>query len=156
MPATPHGFLWAINRTLGLPMRLHLTDLFDQAHAHLTTRADDDAPHPVLVPDDAEGTNVENQDLLRRLTAYALDSEDRFSVLLSGTDDLLRMLRDARLEPLRSRIGYTSMLRPFGLEDARNYVTFHLTRAGVREDLFSNDAVRRLFRASHGRPCSRT
>jgi type II secretory pathway predicted ATPase ExeA len=88
VPATPHGFLRAINRVLGLPMRLHLTDLFDQAHAHLTSRSAEDGPHPVLVLDDAEGTSVENLDLLRRLTAYALDSEDRFSVLLSGTDDL--------------------------------------------------------------------
>ena len=154
VPATPHGFLRAINRALGLPMRLHLTDLFDQAHAHLTSRSAEDGPHPVLVLDDAEGTSVENLDLLRRLTAYALDSEDRFSVLLSGTDDLLRILRDPRLEPLRSRIGYASTLRPFGMEDARSYVAFHLARAGVRADLFTDDAVRRLFHASLGKPRS--
>jgi len=154
VPATPHGFLRAINRVLGLPMRLHLTDLFDQAHAHLTTRSSGEEPHPVLVLDDAEGMSVENLDLLRRLTSYALDSEDRFSVLLVGTDDLLRVLRDPRLEPLRTRIGYASTLRPFGLEDARSYMAFHLTRAGVRADLFTDDAVRRLFHASHGKPRS--
>lgn len=152
VPATPHGFLRAINRTLGLPMRLHLADLFAQAHDHLTSRTDDKEPHPVLVIDDAEGISAENLDLLRRLTAYALDSEDRFSVLLAGTDDLLRVLRDPRLDPLRSRIGYASLLRPYGVEDARNYMTFHLQRAGVRPDLFSDEAVKRLFAASHGRP----
>lgn len=152
VPTTPHGFLRLINRALGLPMRLHLADLFDQAQAHLSGAADDQGPHPVLVVDDAEGMSVENLDILRRLTAYALDAEDRFSILLAGTDDLLRVLRDPRLDPLRSRIGYAQTLRPYGIEDARSYVSFHVRRAGARADLFTEDAVRRLFQASHGRP----
>jgi type II secretory pathway predicted ATPase ExeA len=154
VPATPHGFLRAVNRVLGLQMRSHTTDLFDQAHAHLTGKTDDQAPHPILVIDDAEGLRAELLDLLRRLTAYALDAEDRFSVLLAGTDDLLRVFRDPLLEPLRTRIGYAQPLRPYSLEDTRNYVTFHLTRADVRADLFSEDAVRKLFHASQGRPRS--
>jgi type II secretory pathway predicted ATPase ExeA len=154
VPATPHGFLRAVNRVLGLPMRTHTTDLFDQAHAHLTARTDDQAAHPVLVIDDAEGLRVEILDLLRRLTAYALDAEDRFSVVLVGTDELLRRFRDPLLEPLRTRISYAQPLRPYALEDTRNYVTFHLKRALVRPDLFTEDAVRKLFHASQGRPRS--
>lgn len=152
MPATSTGFLRALNRVLGLPMRLHATDLFDQAHRALTTRTDDHGPHPVLVLDDAECMSVEQLDLVRRLTAYALDSEDRFSVLLAGTDELLHTLRLPALESLRSRISYAQPLVPFSLEDTRNYVVFHMKRAGARPDLFSDDAARRLFLASQGRP----
>lgn len=152
LPTTPTGFLRAVNRVLGLPMRLHTADLFDQAHRHLTSKTDDNAPHPLLVLDDAEGLSVELLDIVRRLTAYALDSEDRFSVLLGGTDDLLHTLRMPGLESLRSRIAYAQPLVPFSLEDARNYVLFHLNRAGARPDLFTDDATRRLFHASQGRP----
>lgn len=152
VPGTPNGFLRAVNRVLGLPMRLHAADLFDQAHQHLTSKSDDQGPHPLLVIDNAEGLSVEILDLVRRLTAYALDSEDRFSVLLTGTDDLLRTLRAPALEPLRSRFGYAQPLRPFSWEDARNYVTFHVKRAGARPDLFSDEASRRMFQASQGRP----
>ena len=42
--------------------------------------------------DDAEGLRVPVIDAIRRLTTYALDSEDRFSVLLSGTEQLLTKL----------------------------------------------------------------
>lgn len=152
VPATPYGFLRAVCRVLGLPMRAHATDLFDQAHLHLTSRADDQAAHPILIIDDAEGLRPEILDLLRRLTAYALDAEDRFSVLLVGTEDLLLRLRSPLLEPLRTRIGYAQPLRPYNLEDTRNYVTFHLQRADVRTDLFTEEAVRKLFNASLGRP----
>jgi type II secretory pathway predicted ATPase ExeA len=152
LPCTPMGFLRAVNRVLGLPMRAHTTDLFDQAHRHLTTKTEEMALHPVLILDDAEGLSVELLDIVRRLTAYALDSEDRFSVLLTGTEALLQTLRLPVLEPLRSRVGYAQPLVPFSLEDTRNYVAFHLKRAGGSAELFSEEAVRRLFLASQGRP----
>jgi type II secretory pathway predicted ATPase ExeA len=152
VPATTYGFLRAVTRLLELPMRAHATDLFDQAQRHLTAKNEDQGAHPLLVIDDAEGLSVGVLDIVRRLTAYALDSTDRFSVLLAGTDDLLRTLRDPALDPLRSRFGYVQPLRPFSNEDARNYVAFHVKRAGVRTDLFTDDAVRRLFQASGGRP----
>lgn len=154
VPSTPTGFLRMLNRALGLPMRLHGVDLFDQAQKHLTKHADDRGPHPVLILDDAEGLAVETLDVIRRLTAHALDAEDRFSVLISGTEDLLRTLRDPTLEPLRSRVSYAQSLRAFTLEDTRNYVTFHLKRADGNPKLFSDDASRRIFQASQGRPRS--
>lgn len=152
IPATRTGFLRALNRVLGLPMRNHATDLFDQAHRHLTTRTEEQAAHPVLVLDDAECLTIDQLDLVRRLTGYALDSEDRFSVLLAGTDELLHTLRLPALESLRSRISYAQPLVPFSLEDTRNYVVFHMKRAGARSDLFSDEASRRMFLASQGRP----
>ena len=151
LPTTTLGFLRSINRALGLPMRLHAADLFDQAHAFLTSQGED-GPHPLLVLDDAEGVCPAFFDLLRRLTAYALDAEDRFSVLVTGTDALLRTLRDPSLEPFVTRIGFASTLKPFTLEDTRNYIAFHLQRAGARDRLFSDDAVRRVFQASQGAP----
>lgn len=155
VPATPAGFLRSVNRALDLPMRSHASDLFDQAHKHLTGQRDERAPHPLLVIDNAEGLSIEILDLLRRLTSFALDSEDRFSILLTGTDDLLRTLREPTVEPLRTRITYAQPLRPFSLEDTRNYVTFHVKRsAPTRPDLFTDDAARRLFHASQGRPRS--
>jgi type II secretory pathway predicted ATPase ExeA len=72
-----------VNRALDLPMRSHASDLFDQAHKHLTGQRDERAPHSLLVIDNAEGLSIEILDLLRRLTSFALDSEDRFSILLS-------------------------------------------------------------------------
>ena len=103
VPSSAVGFLRVLNRALDLPMRSHAADLFDQAQRHLAQRADDSSPHPLLIVDDAEGLSADLLDILRRLTAHGLDGEQRFSILLSGTDDLLRTLRDPVLEPLRTR-----------------------------------------------------
>jgi type II secretory pathway predicted ATPase ExeA len=150
--STLTGFLRSINRALELPMRQHGSDLFDQAHAHLTANGPDRGPHPVLVLDDAEAMTPDLFDVLRRLTNYALDAEDRFSVLITGTDAVLRTLRDPALEPFNTRLGFVHNLRGFTLEDTRNYVAFQLRYAGARDQLFAEGAIKKLFQASGGTP----
>jgi len=152
VPSTPTGFLRSLSRSLGLPMRCHASDLFDQAQRHLMSFEQEQGPHPVLLVDDAEGLSVPVLDLIRRLTCYELDAEDRFSILLSATDDLLATLRHPLLGSFRSRIAYAHCLKPFVLEDTRNYVRYHLERASASPKLISDDAVRRIFHASSGRP----
>jgi type II secretory pathway predicted ATPase ExeA len=152
LPTTPTGFLRTLNRLLGLPMRRHLADLFDEAQTHLAGYAEAHGPRPLLILDDAEGMHPDTLDLLRRLTWWELDSDDRFNVLLVGTEALLRTLQLPTLESLRTRIAYAQQLRPFSLEDSRNYVRFHVEQAGGRADLLSDDAVRTLFTYSRGYP----
>lgn len=150
--STLTGFLRSINRALDLPMRHHGSDLFDQAHAYLTAHGSDRGPHPLLILDDAETMSPDLFDVLRRLTNYALDAEDRFSVLITGTDALLRTLRDPALEPFNTRLGFVHNLRGFNLEDTRNYVAFQLRSAGARDQLFAEGAIKKLFQASGGTP----
>ena len=152
LPSTVTGFLRSLCRLLGLPMRMHRTDLFDAVQQHLVEYAEQHGSHPILVIDDAEGLTAAVVDTLRRMTAYELDAEDRFSILIAGTDDVLRVIRPAQQEPLRSRISFAQMLHPFNLEDTRNYVRFHLERADANPKLISDAAVTRLFQASQGRP----
>jgi type II secretory pathway predicted ATPase ExeA len=152
LPTTPTGFLRSLSRLLGLGMRLHAADMFDAAQKHLFHYADETGVHPLIILDDAEGLRVETLDLLRRLCAYELDADDRFSILLAATEELLPVLRGPMLESLRSRIAYVQNLRPFSLEDTRNYVRFHLHSADADDKLFSDEAVRRLFLASQGKP----
>lgn len=154
LPCTVTGFLRSLNRKLGLPMRMHTADLFDAAQAHLSVFQKEHGPHPILMIDDAEGLRVQVIDSIRRLTSYDLDAEDRFSVLISGTDEVLELLRHPDLTPLRTRISYAQTLKPFGLEDTQNYIRFHLDRANVDQNLFSDVASKRLFQASMGCPRS--
>jgi type II secretory pathway predicted ATPase ExeA len=152
LPTTPTGFLRSLCRALGLPMKTQTSDLFDQAQSFLRHHQQDQGTYPLVVIDDGEGLPVSVLDLLRRLTSAELDSDDHFSLVLSGTDELLRKLGHPSLEPLRSRLTFVETLRPFALEDTRNYVRFHLEHAGAAAKLISDQAVQHLFRASQGRP----
>lgn len=151
-PATPHGFLRFICRCFGLPMKSHTADLFDQAQKFLVNHQQERGTHPILILDDAEGLYPDVADILRRLTTYDLDAEDRFSVLVCGIESLLQVLELGILEPLRSRFSFAYTLKPFGLDDTRSYIRFHLKRAKAETDIFSDEAVKRIFHISKGRP----
>ena len=152
LPTTPAGLLRSLCRLFGLPMRLHASDLFDSAQSYLVSYQQDHGPHPLLVIDDIEGLGVASFDLLRRLTAYDLDADDRFSILFAGTEEVMPTLHHHSLEPLCGRIGYALPLRPFSLEDTQNYIRFHLSRVDADPNLFSDPAIQRIFQASRGRP----
>lgn len=152
IPTTPLGFCRALARRLDLRPRLHLADLFEDIRSTLGTHTDDHGTHPVLILDDAEGMRPKTLDLVRRLTAHEMDGEDRVSILLAGTERLLATLRDPVLGPLRTRFGYAHQLRPFGVEDARNYVRYHVEASGVQSRVFSDGAIQEAFNASQGVP----
>ena len=152
LPGTVSGFLRSMSRALGLRMRLHGADLFDAAREHLAGFEETHGPHPIVLIDDAEGLSIPVLDALRRLTAHDLDAEQRFSILLAGTEELSLTLCMPALESLRSRIAYAHALKPFTLEDTRNYLRFHLQRAEVDAALLTDDACRKLFHASQGKP----
>lgn len=152
LPTTVPGFLRSLCRSLDLPVRGHAADLFDTIKRHLATYAQEHGPHPVIIVDDAEGISVDVADTLRRLTAFELDSADRFSLLISGTEAVMKVLRHPRLDTWRSRVVYAHGLRAFTSEDTRNYIRFHLERATASPKLFTDDAIKRIFQVSHGRP----
>lgn len=119
LPGTVNGFLRSMSRALGLGLQRSGADLFDAAREHLASFEEAHGPHPVIVIDDAEGLSVPVLDALRRLTAHDLDAEQRFSVILAGTEEIATVLRMPALEALRSRITYAHALKPFTIEDTR-------------------------------------
>ena len=151
-PSTVHGFLRFISRRFGLPMKQYSVDLFDAAQKFLVNHEKDHGTHPMLIVDDAEGLYPDVADVLRRLTIYDLDAEDRFSILVSGIESLLQVLELGILAPLRSRFSFGQRLKPFGFEDTQNYISFQLNRAGGDENLFSDEAIKRTFHLSQGKP----
>jgi len=152
IPTTPVGFMRALARHLGLRGRQHLADQFEDIREALARHEDEQGAHPVLIMDDAEGMRPATLDLVRRLTATALDGEQHVSILIVGTERLMETLRDPTLVPLRTRFGYAYQLRAFGMEDARNYVQHHIHESGGPERMFTEGAVTALFSASQGIP----
>ena len=152
IPTTPLGFCRALARRLELRPRAHLADMFEDIRRAVGSHEADHGTHPVLILDDAEGMRPKTLDLVRRLTSHEMDGEDRVSILLAGTEQLLTTLRDPTLAPLRTRFGYAYQLRPFGAEDARNYIRHHVTTSGVHTDIFTDGAITEAFNASQGVP----
>jgi general secretion pathway protein A len=149
---TPIGMLRSLCRSFTLPLLYHQADLFDSISAYLDQYEQRTGKHPVIIFDDGDGLSDPLLDLLRSLGNFIMDSEDRFSFILSGSQKLALRLKQPQNEAFRQRIGFAHTLRGFTIEDARNYVHFHLERSEGPKDLFTEGAVQILFHLAKGLP----
>jgi type II secretory pathway predicted ATPase ExeA len=149
---TPTGFLRSLCRTLGLPILYHQADLFDSLSTSLAQYEERSAKHPILIFDDGDALCDTLLELLRSLANFAMDPEDRFSFILSGSEKLASQLRQPQNEAFRQRIGFAHTLRGFTIDDARNYIRFHLERSEGPKDLFTEAATQLIFHFAKGLP----
>jgi type II secretory pathway predicted ATPase ExeA len=149
---TPLGFMRSLSRLLALPVLYHQADLFDALSAFLGQYEERTHKHPIIIFDDGDGLSDHLLELLRLLANFAMDSEDRFSFVLSGSSKLAARIRTPQNETLKQRIGFSHNLRGFTLDDARAYFAFHLQRAEGPKELFADNAVQIIFNLAKGLP----
>ena len=149
---TPTGFLRSLSRILTLPVLYHQADLFDAISAFLAQYEERTGKHPIIIFDDGDGMSDQLLELLKLLANFNMDSEDRFSFILSGSQRLALRIREPQNEALRQRIAFSHNLRGFTIDDARNYIHFHLERAEGPKELLADNAIQMIFHLAKGLP----
>lgn len=149
---SPTGFLRSLCRLLGLPVLYHQADLFDSISAFLDQYETRTRKYPIILFDDGDGLSDRLLELLRLLANFSMDSEDRFSFILSGAQKLALRLKEPQNEALKQRIVFSHNLRGFTIDDARNYVRFHLQRVEAPKNLFADNAIQIIFHLAKGLP----
>jgi type II secretory pathway predicted ATPase ExeA len=149
---TPLGFMRSLSRLFGLPVLYHQADLFDALNQHLGQYQQRFNKHPLIIFDDADALRDDLLELLRLLANFDMDSEERISFILSGSHKLAARIRNPQNESLKQRIGFSHQLTGFTLDDALDYVRFHLQRAEAPAELFSNEAIQTIFHLAQGLP----
>lgn len=149
---TPIGLLRSLCRTLALPVLYHQADLFDSISAFLDQYEQRTGKHPIIIFDDGDGLSDRLIELLRSIGNFAMDSEDRFSFILSGSQKLASRLKQPQNEAFRQRIVFSHTLRAFTIDDARNYVRFHLERCEGPKELFTEGTIQLIFHVAKGLP----
>lgn len=149
---SPVGFLRSLCRLFQIQPLHYIADMFDAASDYLGTLEESTGKYPVLVLDDCDGLSPGVLEHLRLLMNYQMDSEERFSVVMCGTEKLQALLREHAHTAFRQRIVYCHMLRPFSLDDARAYVSYHLKRVDGSPEIFTDGAVNLIFQMARGTP----
>lgn len=152
MRTTPLGLFRSLCRILQLPVRNFTSDMFDAISSYLGELQETTGKHPILIFDDCDNLSNDLLESLRLLTNFQMDCEDLFSIILCGTDTLLSHLRQPANRSFRQRVNFCHTLRPFTVEDTRNYIDFHLKRAEANPGLFSDNAIQLLFNLAKGIP----
>ncbi len=108
---------------------------------------------PVIIIDEAQLIpRKETFEEIRLLTNFQLDYTNLLSLILVGQTDLRKRLNHKTYLPLRQRIGLFYHLGPLNEEEIKGYIEHRLKVSGLDEPLFSDEAIKRLYRFSGGIP----
>ena len=131
--ASPEQLLKAINQ-----------QLLGNARRHVRT---------ALIVDEAQALSDETLEAIRLLTNLETETDKLLQVVLFGQPELDERLARSELRQLRQRITFSYRLRPLDRGQFTAYVRHRLEVAGnPGGQLFSDDAIRVLYRASRGTP----
>ena len=108
---------------------------------------------PVIIIDEAQLIpNKSTFEEIRLLTNFQLDDTNLLSLILVGQTDLRRRLNHKIYLPLRQRIGLFYHLGPLAEHEMKGYVEYRLKVAGMEDSLFTDGAIKRLYKCSAGIP----
>lgn len=137
---------------LGLPTERSRAALFKQIRAEVSRLCAENRLRPVLIVDEAHHLRTELLEDLRLLTNYAMDSENRLTVVLVGHPELRRRMGMAALDALAQRIVVRANVRGIARDEIGAYLAHRLRLAGCELPLFEPPTVEAICQASSGLP----
>ena len=106
----------------------------------------------VVIIDEAQNLSPAVLEQVRLLTNLETDEKKLMRIILVGQPELSELLARQELRQLAQRVTARYHLGSLNREDCYAYVAHRLSRAGGHPQIFSNGALRRLFRLSKGTP----
>jgi general secretion pathway protein A len=104
----------------------------------------------IIIIDEAHLLRLEIFAELHTITQFDNDSKNLFSLVLSGQPNLLEKLSYRSSAPIASRVISRTHLSHLNQEQMVVYLEHHLTVAGVKKQLFSDQAITAIYQGSAG------
>lgn len=104
----------------------------------------------LLIVDEAQLLSDETLEEMRLLLNFQLSDRFLIMIFFVGQPEVFDKIR--KNEPLKQRIAIKYSLRPFNLEETKDYILFRQKRAGGNGNLFGEDAIETIYEHSEGLP----
>ena len=125
--------------------------LIDALNKHLL-EAHAQRRRTVLIIDEAQNLSSDVLEQIRLLTNLETSQQKLLQIILIGQPELLSVLKRKGLRQLAQRITARYHLLPLSKHETYAYIQHRLFVAGRREPLFTNSALRCVYRLSGGVP----
>ncbi len=104
----------------------------------------------LLIVDEAQILNESTFEEIRLLLNFQLNSRFLMTIILIGQPELIRKVKD--IEQLDQRIAIKYHLTAFNLEETERYITYRQEKAGGRNNVFSDEAIDKIYEHTGGVP----
>lgn len=106
----------------------------------------------IVVVDDAQKAPYDMLDEIKFALNYKMDTENPFAFIMSGTDTLLKTLKTPSYSATLNRVEMECRLSEMSQEETAAYIKHQTEYAGCDSKLFTEAAVSKIYRQSHGLP----
>jgi len=106
----------------------------------------------ILVVDEAQNLQEEVLEQLRLLTNLETSEKKLLQLILIGQPELNEKLEQYSMRQLAQRITASFHLEPLNFEETVDYIEHRLYISGFRGELFSNAALKHIYKSSGGTP----
>jgi len=150
---SPSELLQNINREFGIPANTSNSSSFLDHLNQFLLQQNAEGRTVVLVIDEAQDLEAPVLEQIRLISNLETDREKLIQIVLSGQPELLKILKRNEMRQLSQRITVRYHLQPMDFEDTVHYINHRLEVAGGRGAvIFSNSALKRIYRYSGGLP----
>jgi type II secretory pathway predicted ATPase ExeA len=151
---TPNGrdeLLQWIMMALGLPFERSYPALFMSFSGYVREQFNK-GRRTILIIDEAQNLGIDSLEQLRMLSNVNADKDQMLQTILVGQPQLNQLLRTPQLVQFAQRISSDFHLKPLGVEDVANYISYRLQAVGSQTQVFTSQACNLVAQASHGVP----
>jgi general secretion pathway protein A len=106
----------------------------------------------LLIIDEAQNLTEAVLEEIRMLSNLQTDEEMLMQIMIVGQPELREKITDPRLEQFAQRIAVSYHLSAMNRDETGQYIAHRLEKAGGDPDLFTRDAVDKIFEVSCGIP----
>ena len=106
----------------------------------------------VLLIDEAQNLTMSALESIRMLSNVSVYKHQLLQVILVGQPQLKHMLMQPELEQFNQRVSVEFFLTPLKMTEVKKYIQHRIEVAGRKDDLFTEEAYKRIAEVSKGIP----
>lgn len=149
---TPRHFYNGLLEQLGVQGRFYRGDSKRLLHREVELMRGIHGTKPVVIVDEAHLLDREMFEEIRFLLNAQMDSKSLLALILVGQTEIWEKLRRQVYIAVLQRLDLRCHLGRFDEATTKSYILHHLRYAGSSSDIFSDEAVKEIFRYSSGCP----
>jgi general secretion pathway protein A len=143
-------FYRQISIGMGLEPHSSFAALYTSVSQHIQDLATEHKLRVILVCDEAHLLPIQVLEQLHVLMNFVRDSKPWLSIILVGLPDLRETLKRNVLASLAARFPIRIQIPPLDAEQVKLYVRHRMAAAGCRREVFSEDALLMISKATGG------
>ena len=138
--------------SLGLQARRYRARITMQISQWLMDNLESGGKEVLLIVDEAHLLDDSMLEDFRLMTNANYDRQSPLTLILLGQPSLRLRLKSSKFEALSQRLRYRFRLEGLNHDETTRYIQLRLISAGMAADLFSQDALHRIFQLCEGLP----